>query len=175
MQIEVTAETAASPEQVFSLAGKDFSERRAKVWTNVDGRRLEVHERGATYVEVTEYATGIAWFAWERTRYDWSQPGLITQVVLDSNVLEPGSSWELRVNPREGAGCEVRMTLARRFRRSFSGGFGYLLNHLFGRRGWGWYLRSALRAVERASLSSATGTRINPPESGRSPSGASPE
>ncbi|HEY2902589.1 MAG TPA: SRPBCC family protein [Polyangia bacterium] len=160
MHLEVTAETAANPEQVLALAGTNFSEQRAEVWTNVDARRLAVHERGATHVEVTEYATGIAWFAWERTRYDWSEPGLIKQVVLDSNVLQRGSWWELRVNPRAGGGSEVRMTFARRFRRSFNGAFAYLLNHLLGRRGWGWYLRSALKAVERASPSSAASTRM---------------
>jgi hypothetical protein len=42
------------------------------------------------------------------------------------------------------------MTLQRRFRRSPAGAVGYLLNHFAGRRGWAWYLRSALKAVERA-------------------------
>ena len=74
--------------------------RRAKVWGNVKESRLALHERGATHVEVTEYGTGPAWFAWERSRYDWSEADRIRQTVLDSNVLEPGSTWELRVRPR---------------------------------------------------------------------------
>jgi hypothetical protein len=152
VRFTVVAQTAISPEEVLSRAGTDFSEHRAKIWTNVDAKRLEVHGRGATYVEVTEYATGIAWFAWERSRYDWSEPGSIKQVVLDSNVLEPGSTWELGVNPRDGGGSLVQMTFARSFRRSSRGACGYLLNHIFGRRGWGWYLKSALRAVERGSI-----------------------
>jgi hypothetical protein len=150
LNITVTVESAAEPEQVLELAGTDFSARRAKVWRNVDEKRLEVHERGDTFVHVTEHGTGPASFAWERTRYDWSEPGAIRQIVLDSNVLEPGSTWELCVTRRQGGGSEVRMTLARSFRGSLAGGFGYLFNHLGGRRGWGWYLRSALRAVERS-------------------------
>jgi hypothetical protein len=72
----------------------------------------------------------------------------IRQTVIDSNVLEPGCTWEPRVRPREGGGSEVEMTLARRFRRSPAGRVGYVFNHLGGRRGWGWYLRQALKAVE---------------------------
>ena len=100
LNITVAAESAASPERVLALAGTDFSARRAKVWGNVKESRLAVHERGATHVEVTEYGTGPAWFAWERSRYDWSEPDRIRQTVIDSNVLEPGSTWELRVRPR---------------------------------------------------------------------------
>ena len=150
LNITVAAESAASPERVLALAGTDFSARRAKVWGNVKESRLAVHERGATHVEVTEYGTGPAWFAWERSRYDWSQPDRIRQTVIDSNVLEPGSTWELRGRPRQGGGggSAVEMTLARRFRRSPAGRIGSAFNHLGGRRGWRWYLRQALKAVE---------------------------
>jgi hypothetical protein len=41
----VSAETSATPEQVFALAGTEFSPHRAKVWPNVPEKRLEVHER----------------------------------------------------------------------------------------------------------------------------------
>src|SRR5215471_5106894 len=128
LNITVKEESAAAPEQVLELAGTDFSAHRAKVWSNVNERRLKVHERGDAHVHVTEHGTGPAWFAWERTRYDWSEPGTIRQIVLDSNVLEPGSTWELRVTQRDGGGSEVQMTLARSFRRSLAGGVGYLFN-----------------------------------------------
>ena len=150
LRITVTAATSASPERVLALAGTDFSADRAKVWSNVAVKRLAVHERGTTYAELTEGASRIAWFAWERTRYDWSRPGIVRQTVLDSNVLEPGSTWELWVQPREGGGSEVEMTLQRRFRHSPAGAVGYAFNHLAGRRGWAWYLRGALKAVEQA-------------------------
>jgi hypothetical protein len=150
LNITVAAESAASPERVLALAGSDFSAHRSKVWKNVKASRLQVHERGATHVEVTEHGTGPAWFAWERTRYDWSEPDRIRQTVIDSNVLEPGSTWELRVRPREGGGggSQVEMTLARTFRHTPAGRVGSFYNHLGGRRGWRWYLRQALKAVE---------------------------
>ncbi|MCA1700802.1 MAG: hypothetical protein LC790_18610 [Actinobacteria bacterium] len=150
LRVTVTAETSATPKQVLALAGTDFSAQRAKIWPNVTAKRLEVHKRGDTYTEVTEGATGIAWFAWERSRYDWSQPTTVTQTVLDSNVLEQGSSWELRVARREDGGSNVQMTLERSFRRTPAGTVAYTLNHLAGRRGWSFYLRSALKAVAQA-------------------------
>src|SRR5947209_7436602 len=102
LRITVCAESSASPEQVLALAGTDFSAHRAKIWPNVTEKRLELHEQGCTSVVVTEGGTDIASFAWERSRYDWSEPGTVKQSVLDSNVLEPGSTWELRVAPRSG-------------------------------------------------------------------------
>jgi hypothetical protein len=113
LEINVTAETAASPDRVLALAGTDFSDHRAEIWPNVTTRRLEVHERGATYAVVTEGATGIARFASERSRYDWSEPGTVTQTVLDSNVVAPGSSWQMRVAARDDGGSTVQMRLER--------------------------------------------------------------
>ena len=113
----VRAHTIASPERVILLAGTDFSLRRAHVWSNVNKKRFEVHERGDTYAIVTERATGFAWFAWERSRYEWPDAGVVRQTVTESNVLMPGSRWELRVAPRDDGGSEVEMTLERRARR----------------------------------------------------------
>jgi hypothetical protein len=155
LRITVRAETSASPEQVIALAGTDFSAHRAKIWANVTQKRLDGHERGDTHVVVTEGETGIASFAWEGSRYDWSEPGTVRQSVLDSNVLEPDSTWELRVAPHDGGGSTIEMTLERSFRRSIAGRVASSLDHLSGRRGWGRYLRSTLMAVERASARSA--------------------
>lgn len=150
LRIAVSAETSATPEQVLAFAGSDFSACRATIWANVAANKLEVHERGDAHAEVTEYATGPAWFAWERSRYDWSEPGTVEQTVLDSNVVEPGSTWQLRVSPREG-GSTVEMTLVRTFRRSLAGQVGHALNRIGGSRGWAFYLRRTLRAVEKAA------------------------
>src|SRR5262249_59166150 len=125
LTLTVRAQTSASAEQVILLAGTEFSSRRPKIWSNVNKRRLEVHERGDTYAVVTERATGIATFAWERSRYEWPDAGEVRQTVTESNVLMAGSRWELRVTPRDGGGSEVEMTLERRFRRSPAGGFAY--------------------------------------------------
>ena len=133
LNITVVAKSAASPERVLALAGTDFSARRAKVWGNVKESRLAVHERGATHVEVTEYGTGPAWFAWERSRYDWSQPGSVTATVTDSNVYAvPGSSWELRASPNAN-GSRVEMIWVRRFRPGPRGAIFGTLFRLIGR------------------------------------------
>ena len=108
-------------------------------------RRLEVHERGETYVDVTEGGTSIARYFWERSRYDWSQPGTVKATVIDSNVLAAGSTFELRVAPGHNGGCEVEMTLRRDFKRSAAGRIASALNH------FGSILRRTLKAVERAS------------------------
>jgi hypothetical protein len=150
LSITVNAETATSPEQVLALAGTDFSAQRAKIWPNVTEKRLEVHQQGETYAEVTEGGTDIARFFWERSRYDWSEPGTVVQTVIDSNVLEPGSTWELRAVPH-GYGSRVEMTVARRFRGGPAGRTAHALNRLGGKRLFAWMLRSALRAVERES------------------------
>lgn len=154
MRIAVTAETSAAPEQVLALAGTDFSARRAEIWPNVTLKRYEVHGIGDSWAEVTEGGTGPARFAWERSRYEWSGPGRVTQTVIASNVIEPGSTWELRVAPREGGGSEVHMTLERHFTRSPAGHVASILNHVFGRRGWASMLRGVLERVERAAVPS---------------------
>src|SRR6266550_7374447 len=93
LRFEVSAETSASPEQVIEIAGKDFSARRAEIWPNVRTTKLVVHDRGTDHVEVTEGGTGPARFIWERCRYEWSRPGVVTATVIDSNALLPGTTF----------------------------------------------------------------------------------
>lgn len=154
VRFEVRAETSASPEQVIEIAGKDFSPRRAEIWPNVRMTRLTVHDRGDGYVEVTEGGTGPARFIWERSRYEWSRPGVVTATVIDSNALLPGSTFELRASPSEG-GSAVEMILDRRFRHGGWGGVGYVLNRLAGERLFASMLRTALKGVEQRQAQSA--------------------
>jgi len=110
LKITVNEHSSASPEEVLALAGTDFSANRAQIWPNVTTRKLEVHERGEAYVDVTEGGTFIARYFWERSRYDWSEPGTVKSTVIDSNALAAGSTFELRVVPGQGGGCEVEMS-----------------------------------------------------------------
>jgi len=144
----VQAETSASAEQVIAIAGKDFSPRRAEIWPNVRGTRLTVHSQDESHADVTEGGTGPAHFIWERSRYEWSQPGVVTATVIESNALMTGSTFELRVRPREG-GSRVEMILDRRFRPTAWGRVGYLLNRLAGERLFTSMLRQALKSVEK--------------------------
>ena len=151
LTITVNEHSTASAEEVLALAGSDFSANRAQIWPNVTTRKLEVHERGETYVDVTEGGTSIARYFWERSRYDWSEPGTVKATVIDSNALAAGSTFELRLAPGQGGGCDVEMTLRRDFKRSAAGRIASALNHLGGERLFGSMLRRTLKAVERAS------------------------
>ena len=147
LNITVSAHTSASPEQVLD-AVTDFTARRPRLWPNVKARYLNVHELGPDNADVTEGLFIIGVF-WERERYDWSEPGRVTSVVMDSNVLVPGCRFEVTAAPSEQGGAEVTMHLHRTFRRGLKGRFGSTVNRLFGRRGWASYLRKVLRNLER--------------------------
>ncbi len=148
LRFEVEAETKASAEQVIEAAGTDFSPRRAEIWPNVRKSGLTVHDRGPTYVDVTEYGTGPARFLWERSRYEWSEPGVVRATVTDSNPFLPGTTFDLRASPHQG-GSTVEMVLDRTFRPTGWGRVGYALNRIFGTRGFAFMLRQALKGVEK--------------------------
>lgn len=154
VRFEVSAETSASPEQVIEIAGKDFSARRAAIWPNVRTTKLVIHDQDADHADVTEGGTGPARFIWERSRYEWPQPGVVTSTVIDSNALAPGSTFELRATPREG-GSVVEMILDRRFRPGGWGTVGYVLNRLAGERLFASMLRQALQSVEKQAAVTA--------------------
>ena len=147
LEVTVSAESSASPEQVLA-AGRDFSPRRAQIWPNVEAKRLEVHERGDSWAEVTE-GTMVLGVFWERCRYEWSEPTQVTATVIESNVFKPGSSWQLQASPRNGSGSVVATTVVRDYRNGFKGTFARAVNHLGGQRLFGWFLRSALAAIEK--------------------------
>jgi hypothetical protein len=149
LEITVSADTSASPEQVIA-ASTDFSEERVKVWANSKPEYFQAHDHGADFAEVTEGFRPPFGRVWERSRYEWEQSGSIWQTVIDSNVLAPGSTWELTAVP-SGGGSTVEMRLRREFRRSTKGQIASAINHLGGTRLWGWYLRKALAEVERRS------------------------
>ena len=150
LRFEVRAESTASPEQVIEVAGRDFSPRRAEIWPNVRRSRLTLHDLGEDYADVTEGGTGPARFIWERSRYEWSRPGVVTATVTDSNALLPGSTFELRARAVEG-GSTVEMVLDRQFRQTGWGRVGYVLNRVFGSPGFASMLRQTLKGVEKAA------------------------
>jgi hypothetical protein len=149
LDITVSADTSASPEQVLTAA-TDLSRERVKVWANSKPAYFQVHDHGADFAEVTEGFRPPFGRVWERSRYEWQQPGSLHQTVVDSNVLAPGSTWLLNAVP-SGSGSTVEMRLRREFRRTTKGRIASAINHLGGARMWGWYLRKALAEVERRS------------------------
>jgi hypothetical protein len=155
LRVTVSAETSASPAQVLAAA-RDFSGRREQIWPNVEAKRLEVHDCEDSWAEVTEGTTVLGVF-WERCRYDWSEPTQITATVIESNVFRPGSTWRLQVSPRSGGGSIVATTIVRAYRNGLKGTFARSINHLGGRRLFGWLLRGALAAIEKRSADDEPG------------------
>ena len=89
---------------------------------------------------------------WERCRYDWSEPETVTATVRDSNVFQPGLDLGASRHSAKGGGSAVEMTvMTRNFRNGLKGTIARSINHLAGRRLFGWYLRSTLAAIERTS------------------------
>lgn len=122
--VRVSEHSELSPEVVLAAA-RDFSERRATMWPDVHVEYLQVHEVGDHYAEVTEGNPWPIGYVWERLRYDWSEPNALLGKVVDSNLFEPGSTWELWATT-EGSGSRVEVRAVRHLR-----GRGWLLAPFF--------------------------------------------
>jgi len=110
-RLEFEVSSGVAPER-FVAALTDFSPARARLWPNVDADHLKVHEVGDTWADVTE-GSSFAGGVWERNRYDWSEPGTVRVVTVESNAWAPGSSWLYRVEPA-GTGSRVHVSVDRR-------------------------------------------------------------
>lgn len=145
IEFTLAADSSAPAGDVLAAA-RDFSRRRIAIWPNLSARRFKVHASGETFAEATE--TALQGLFWERSRYDWAQPGSVHQTVLDSNVLRPGSTWEITAVPN-GDGCHVQCVFRREFTRSPKGRFGWALNRFASRPVYGFDLRRALAAIDK--------------------------
>ncbi|HET6439234.1 MAG TPA: SRPBCC family protein [Anaeromyxobacter sp.] len=138
-------DTTVPPETVIG-ALTDFSEARLALWPNIDRKYYQVHQVAGTSAEVTEGSRGI----WERTHYDWSQPGTVRIDVQDSNAFRPGSYWIYSVRPRPGGGSHVHLEFLRRPRNAR----GLLVSALLsvaGEKIFGDFLGETLHRLERRS------------------------
>ena len=113
--VHIVDETPVSPERVIEAA-RDFSARRADLWPDVHVAHLEVHETGESFADVTEGNPWPMGHVWERLRYDWSEAGVVTGTVTDSNIFKPGSTWQLRATPNGTGGSRVELTAVRHLR-----------------------------------------------------------
>lgn len=138
---EVT--TSTSPELVLG-ALTDFSPRRPELWPNLSPGLYQVHSVGQTEAEVTE-GTAVLGGVWERTRYDWSEPGVVLIEVEDSNAFAAGSWWRYQVEP-VGSGSRVRFQFDRR-PKNLKGRLVSLLLALGGKRMFTRSLEETLRRL----------------------------
>jgi hypothetical protein len=146
--IHVDADTSVAADRVLEAA-RDFSERRAEVFPAVSVDRMTVHELGETSADVTEATRAGLGDNWERCSYDWSQPGVVTATVTDSNVYAfPGSKWQLRAASTD-SGSKVEMTWTREFQRGPRARFWGALFGLVGKPIFGKYARDVLKNLEK--------------------------
>lgn len=113
-RVHVVDKTPVAAEKVLAAA-HDFSARRAEMWPDVHVQYLQVHVAGDTFAEVTEGNPWPIGYVWERLRYDWSEPGWVRGVVIDSNIFKPGSTWEITAMPVAG-GSRVEVIAVRHLR-----------------------------------------------------------
>ncbi|MBO0748570.1 MAG: hypothetical protein J2O47_09460 [Acidimicrobiaceae bacterium] len=92
------ATTTATPQQ-FLAALTDFTPGRQRLFPATADDVLKVHEQGPTFADVTEGTKS----AWERLRYDWSDPHRVVMKTIDSN-LWGGASGHIYTIRRNSAG-----------------------------------------------------------------------
>jgi hypothetical protein len=132
------------PTEAVVGALTDFSERRLELWPNIDRKYYKVHQLSDMSADVTEGSRGV----WERTHYDWSEPGKVRIEVKDSNAFRPGSYWIYSVQPRPGGGSHVHLEFLRS-PRNVRGLFLSTLLTVAGRKIFGNFLGETLRRLER--------------------------
>ena len=111
-QVNFNLETDTPGERILAAA-VDFSQRRPSLWPNISRRFYTVNEVGETWADVTEGSDTMGGI-WARERYDWSTPGSVRATVQDSNVFQPGGTWEIRVQPTDSAGSRIEVIRDRR-------------------------------------------------------------
>ncbi|MCW2634425.1 MAG: hypothetical protein JWQ99_792 [Blastococcus sp.] len=102
----------AFPPERFVEALTDFGPGRSEIWGNSSPDHLAVHDRGPAWAEVTE-GSDAGGGVWQRLRYDWSAPGVVTLTVLDSNAFGQGSQWTYRLDADGSGGTDIDLTILR--------------------------------------------------------------
>jgi hypothetical protein len=114
------------PAERVLAAAIDFSERRPDLWPNISREFWRLHDHGENWAEATEGSRAV----WARERYEWAGNSVVG-TTQDSNVWQPGGTWTLTAEPRDG-GSHVRVVLDRRFKGR--GWIFYPMVALFGRQ-----------------------------------------
>ena len=86
----------------------DFSDQRPERWPQLDPKTYQVHWVDETSAEVTEGSPFPK--VWNRERYDWSHPTIITWTAQESNFCTPGSHISMDIQSRPDGGSSVTVT-----------------------------------------------------------------
>ncbi len=139
-------ESTAVPSERFVAALTNFGPGRGKIFAYSHEDSVKVNARGGTWADVTE---GSAGGAWERLRYDWSQPNVVCLTTVDSNIWSSGSGWTYTLTPRQDGGTDVDLVVVH-MGRNLKGRVAAGLIAVTGRWLLGRDLRRTLRAIEQA-------------------------
>jgi hypothetical protein len=110
-KVELNLHTRAPPERVHA-ALIDFSDRRPDIWPGMAREQFKVYEVGDTWALVQEGNIKPV-KVWAKERYDWSQPGVVSWIVQDSNFAKPGKGVTAHLSPAADGGTDVRLTWER--------------------------------------------------------------
>jgi hypothetical protein len=124
-KVEMDLETNVAPERARA-ALLDFTERRPEIWPGIEPSLYEVQSVGETTAEVKEGSKMPGTTVWAVEHYDWSQPGLVTWTVRESNFCAPGSYVSAAITPREFGGSRIHIVWNRK-PTSFAGRIATLL------------------------------------------------
>ena len=133
--------TTATPEQ-FVAGLTDFGPGRSELFGFSTDGFLTVHEQGPGHADVTEGSGA----AWERLRYDWSDPHRVVLTTIDSNIWggASGFTYTLTGQP-DGTTVDVVVV---RDGKNLKGRAVALVLRAAGRRVLGRQLQRTLKAIE---------------------------
>ena len=131
--------TPLTPEQY--IAGlTDFGPGRSKLFGNSADEYLEVHQRSRTQADVTEGSGG----AWERLRYDWSDPSHVVLKTTDSNLWGGASGHTYNFTRLPDGTTDIDVVVVREGKNLK----GYLLGFVLGTIGKGVLEKAFVNSVK---------------------------
>ena len=145
--IHFTTTTTVTPEQ-FTAAVTDFGPGRSQLFGNTDDGRLEVHDQGPGWADVTEGKGP----AWERLRYDWSDPNRISMKTTDSNTWGGASSHTYTFDRRADGTTGIDVVVVREGKNLKGRAIGAMLG-LIGTRFFKGQFDKTVEAVEARAAS----------------------
>ena len=137
-------DTKAPPERVLA-ALTDFSGRRPDYWPALSRRQYQVLDKGDKTALVRE---GTA-MGWAVERYDWSEPGVVRSILMESNLARPGTEWVMRVTESPGGGSHVDVHLERDYKGPLGVFFGTYIRAMGGGKLLAKYLKQTLDILEK--------------------------
>ena len=140
--IHFTTTTTVTPEQ-FIAAVTDFGPGRSEIFGNTDDSRLKVHDQGPDWADVTEGKGP----AWERLRYDWSDPHRVVLTTIDSNIWGGASGFTYTLTGQPDGTTAVDVVVVRDG-KNLKGRAVALVLRAAGRRVLGRQLQRTLKAIE---------------------------